>query len=274
MTELVESAHGLITAFIFVTGACIGSFLNVCIYRIPLDQSVAFPGSHCPQCKKSISWYDNIPILSYFILRGKCRSCKASFSPRYAVVEATTAILFLLIWLQYGWTVLTPIFFLVVSSLLLATFVDLDHMIIPDRVSIGGMIAGVILSTLFPVIHEQTTHLQGLLTSGIGLLIGFGSLWLVSVLGRWAFKKDAMGFGDVKLLGAIGAFLGWRGVLFTIMISSLLGTVVGLAFIVGGKHEWQSKIPYGPYLAVGAIVWILWGTVWWNAYIHWMSGAY
>lgn len=274
MTEIAESAYGLVSVFIFLVGACVGSFLNVCIYRIPLDQSVAFPRSHCPGCKKPIAWYDNIPILSYFILRGKCRSCRISFSPRYAVVEAVTALLFLITWLRYGVSPLTPVYFGVISSLLLASFVDLDHMIIPDRVSIGGMFAGLLLSAVFPVLHAGETLVEGLLSAGIGLATGFGALWLVSVLGKLAFKKDAMGFGDVKLLGAIGAFLGWRGVLFTIMISSLLGTVVGMAFIIGGKHEWQSKIPYGPYLALGAIIWILWGIDWWQAYVNWMSAAY
>lgn len=274
MTEVLESASGLIAAFLFAVGACIGSFLNVCIYRIPLDQSIVFPGSRCPHCKQPIAGYDNIPILSYFILRGRCRSCGASFSARYAVVEALTAVLFLLIWLRYGASPVTPIYFLAISGLLLATFVDLDHMIIPDRVSIGGMLIGLLLSALFPVLHEREVMMEGLLASGIGLAAGFGSLWLVSVLGKWAFKKDAMGFGDVKLLGAIGAFIGWEGVLLTIMISSLLGTVIGLAFIIGGKQEWQSKIPYGPYLALGAIVWMLWGMDWWTAYVEWMSAAY
>lgn len=274
MTELIENAQGVVSALVFAVGACVGSFLNVCIYRIPLEQSIILPGSHCPQCQKPIAWYDNIPILSYFILRGKCRSCGASFSARYAVVELLTAILFLLIWLRYGVSPVTPIYFVAVSGLVLASFVDLDHMIIPDRVSIGGMMLGLVLSAFFPVLHGQEGSWSGLMSSGSGLAIGFGSLWLVSVLGKWAFKKDAMGFGDVKLLGAIGAFVGWRGVLMTVMISSLLGTMIGLAFIFGGKQEWQSKIPYGPYLALGAIIWMLWGMDWWTAYVEWMSAAY
>ncbi len=274
MIELIENAPAVFAALIFALGACIGSFLNVCIYRIPLDQSIVLPGSQCPYCKKPIAWYDNIPILSYFMLRGKCRACGASFSPRYAVVEALTAVLFLLVWLRYGVSPLTPIYFLAISGLLLATFVDLDHMIIPDRVSIGGMLLGLVLSAFFPVLHGRDGMGEGLVTSGIGLTVGFGSLWLVSVLGKWAFKKDAMGFGDVKLLGAIGAFVGWQGVLLTVMISSLLGTIIGLTFIIGGKQEWQSKIPYGPYLALGAILWMLWGMDWWTAYVEWMSAAY
>ncbi len=273
MSELSPALHGYFTLLSFLGGACIGSFLNVCIYRIPRDESIVRPRSHCPACGTQIAWYDNIPILSYIVLRAKCRHCKAPISSRYTVVEALTAFLFLAIWLKYGWSPLSPIYMLVTGGLILATFVDLEHMIIPDRISIGGMLAGLILSAAFPALHGEIRAVDGVIASGIGLLTGAGSLWLVAIFGKMAFKKDAMGLGDVKLLGAIGAFMGWQGVLFTVMVSSLAGTVVGLFFIVTGRHEWQSRIPYGPYLALAAVIWIIWGMEWWDAYVRWMSGA-
>jgi len=273
MSELSPTLYLYFSLLTFFGGACIGSFLNVCIYRIPRDESIVRPRSHCPQCGTMIAWHDNIPLISYLLLRGRCRHCHASISPRYTVVEALTAFLFIAIWLEYGWSTLTPIYMLVVSGLILGTFVDLEHMIIPDRVSIGGMLAGLMLSAAVPALHGEVRVLDGVMASLIGLVTGAGSLWLVAVLGKMAFKKDAMGFGDVKLLGAIGAFMGWEGVLFTVMLSSLAGSLVGLLFIFSGRHEWQSRIPYGPYLALGAVIWIIWGMEWWDAYIRWMSGG-
>lgn len=273
MKGMPPELHLYLTCLVFLFGACVGSFLNVCIHRIPRDRSIVRPRSHCPKCQTPIAWYDNIPVFSYLFLRGKCRHCHAGISPRYAAVEALTAFLFLLIWLEYGWSPLTPVYMLVAGGLILATFVDLEHMIIPDRVSIGGIPAGLILSGLFPALHGEAHALNSLGASVIGLMVGAGSLWLVSVLGKMAFRKDAMGFGDVKLLGAIGAFTGWQGVLFTIMISSLAGSFVGLLFILSGRREWQSRIPYGPYLALAAVIWIIWGMEWWAAYVRWMSGG-
>lgn len=273
MSELVAVAPLPFAVFVTVFGACIGSFLNVCIYRIPEEQSIIWPPSNCPRCHHRIAWYDNIPVLSYLILRGHCRHCRASFSPRYALVEALTAVLFLLIWQAHGWTVITPLYMLAAAGLILATFVDFDHMIIPDRVSIGGMVIGLAVSAGFPALHGETAALPALKDAAIGLATGAGTLGLVAVLGKMAFRKDAMGMGDIKLLGAIGAFFGWEGVLFTIMLSSLAGSLVGLGFIVARKNEWQSRIPFGPYLALGAVLWSIWGAAWWDAYIRWMTGG-
>lgn len=273
MTEMDPAAYLYFSLLIFLGGACVGSFLNVCIHRIPRSESVVSPRSRCPECRRPIRWYDNLPLISFFALRGRCRSCGARISFRYVAVEALTAILFTLVWLEYGWSTLTPIHWLVVSGLILATFVDLEHMIIPDRVSLGGMAAGLILSALVPALHQADFIMESLQSSFFGLLVGAGSLWLVGVIGKWMFRKDAMGLGDVKLLGAIGAFTGWQGVLFTVMISSLLGSVVGLSLIVFGRKEWQSRVPYGPYLALAAVLWILWGTTWWDAYVAWLAGG-
>lgn len=265
----------------FLWGAATGSFLNVCIYRIPRDESVVKPRSHCPHCNQLIPWYLNIPIFSYLMLMGRCRFCKARITPRYVLVELLVAALFLLVWLKYNVVMgarplgvvpivsagLVPVLWLYVSGLVLATFVDFEHMIIPDSVSIGGMIVGVILSPLVPAMHGVDTALAALIQSAIGLALGFGMLWSIGKLGSAIFRKPAMGFGDVKLIGAIGAFTGWQGVLFTVVGSSLVGSVVGISLVLVGGKRMQSRIPYGPYLAVAAVIWIFWGQTWWQAYL-------
>jgi leader peptidase (prepilin peptidase)/N-methyltransferase len=261
------------TLLSFLGGACIGSFLNVCIYRIPLEKSVVAPRSQCPHCGHLIAGYDNIPLVSYFLLKGRCRSCGAAISPRYFLVELLTAALFLAIWNQYGWDARTLVFFVFTGGLILGTFVDIDHMIIPDRVSLGGMAAGVACSLLVPALHGADYPVEALRASLIGLAAGSGTLYLVGWIGRRMLGKDAMGLGDVKLLGAIGAFLGWPAVLFTVMLSSFLGSVVGVSLILGGRRAWQSRIPYGPYLAAGALVWVLGGHRWWSWYVAWITGA-
>lgn len=255
----------LILAF----GACIGSFLNVCIYRIPRDESIVFQASHCTACGCPIAWHDNIPLIGYIALRGKCRSCNRSISPRYVVVECLTAMIYLLMWWAYGYDIRTVIYWLMAGGLILGTFLDLEHMIIPDRVTWGGICTGLICSGAFPALHGVSTCSVGLLRSGTGAMAGFGLLWGVGVLGKMAFKKDAMGFGDVKLLAAIGAFLGWQAVIFTVMISSLIGSLAGVGLIVAGGKKWQSRIPFGPDLAAGALIWTLWGIHWWEAYVRW-----
>lgn len=260
------------TLLAFLGGACIGSFANVCIYRIPNDESIVHPRSRCPSCGTPIAWYDNIPVLSYFRLRGRCRHCGARISMRYPIVELIMAVLFLAVWNRYGFDARTLVYMGLVAALVIATFIDIDHMIIPDRISLGGMPAGLLFSALIPALHAQTAPISSLFESGVGLIAGSGSLFLVGWLGRLAFKKEAMGMGDVKLLGTIGAFLGWPGVLFTILVSSLFGSLVGVGLVLTGGRDWQSRIPYGPYIAAAAIVWILGGSAWWDAYIRWMTG--
>ncbi len=269
---------------VLLLGASIGSFLNVCIYRIPRDESVIKPRSHCPNCNKMIVWYDNIPILSYFLLRAKCRQCGKKISCRYVLVECLVALLFVLIWMLYAlaphtlgvfWLILDPripVYWLAVSGLVVATFIDLEHYIIPDRISLGGIVVGLVLSFLIPAMHATTSHESSFYASVIGALSGAGTLWLVAVIGKAILKKDAMGMGDVKLLGAIGAFLGWQSVFFTIIISSFVGTIFGVGLILFGSQKWQSRIPYGPYIAVAALLWMLWGADWWMAYLHWAMG--
>lgn len=260
-------------AVAFLLGACIGSFLNVCIYRIPLGQSVVRPRSHCPRCGTMIAWYDNVPLFSFLWLRARCRHCGQPISIRYFLVEALTATLFLLVWWEYGFDIRTPLYWLAISGLILGTFVDFDHMILPDRVTIGGTILGFILSPWVPKLHGAELGLDGLRAAAIGWAVGFGLLWMVGFIGKLALKREAMGFGDVKLLGAMGAWFGWRAVLFVVVVSSVIGSIVGIALIALRKHEWQSRIPYGPYLALAAVLWILWGYRYLDPFLAWLAGG-
>lgn len=269
---------------IFFLGTTIGSFLNVCIYRIPRDESVVHPGSHCPNCNKAIAWYDNIPIVSYIALKASCRNCGVHIRPRYVLVETLVGLLFLGVWLLYGlghdaesgfWLILDPripVYWLIVAALVTGTFIDFEHYILPDRITKGGMILGPLISLLVPALHHSDSMWHSFCSSCIGIVAGAGSLYLVRLLGTLAFKKEAMGLGDVKLLGAIGAFLGWQSIFFTIIISSFFGTIVGITLIVTKGKEWQSRIPYGPYLALGALCWIYNGWHLWDAYMNWVSG--
>lgn len=259
-----------LTLMVLCFGACVGSFLNVCIYRIPRDESIVRPRSHCPHCGRMIAAWDNIPLISYFVLHAKCRHCKAPIAFRYFLVEALTAILFLWIWIRYGWNLQTPVYGLMAGGLLLGTFVDLDHMILPDRVTLGGIAAGFILSPLVPALHNATSAGSSFLASLLGAVAGGAVLGGVAILGKWLFRKEAMGMGDVKLLAAIGALLGWRAVLFTVMTSALAGSLVGIILMARRTKGWESRIPYGPYLALGAMVWILGGDGLWTAYFQWI----
>ena len=262
-----------VSVFVFLAGLCIGSFLNVCIWRIPRDESIVWPGSHCPACNHAIAPWDNLPLLSWVFLGGKCRHCRAPISPRYFVVELLTGTLFAGLWLVHGWTLQTPVYLFFTAALILGTFVDFDHLILPDRVTIGGMVAGPILSFAFPALQGQTERLPALVQSLIGLAVGYGLLWLVATIGRAILKREAMGMGDVKLLGAIGACLGWPAVLFTIFVSSFSGTLLGFALIALGKKELQSKIPYGPHIALAAVLWMFCGPACIDLYLAWAFAA-
>ncbi|MBN1671274.1 MAG: prepilin peptidase [Kiritimatiellae bacterium] len=268
--------NAVFAAFVFFFGACIGSFLNVCIYRIPRDESLVRPRSHCPTCGHMIAGYDNVPLLSYLLLRRRCRHCGTRISFRYFLVELLVAVLFLLVWRQHGPQPRTPVYWLVVSGLVVGTFVDFEHLIIPDRVTLGGMVAGLLLSALVPSLHAGDVAIPfyiALARSALGLAVGVALLLAIAILGKLIFRKDAMGMGDVKLLGAVGAFLGWQAVLFTIVVSSFAGSVVGISLVLARRKKMQSRIPYGPYLALSAILWLLGGAELWHAYWHWLSGG-
>ncbi|MBN2069748.1 MAG: prepilin peptidase [Opitutales bacterium] len=224
---------------VFCFGACVGSFLNVCIYRIPLEQSVVKPRSHCMKCGKPIAWYDNIPILTWFILRGKARCCGAPFSVRYAMVELFTGLLFLSVWLTYA--PLPALALMVFLSFMVAgSFIDLDHMIIPDRFTVGGFVVGVALSALVPALHGYVSPLdpyftrffQGGITAVLGGFIGSALVLWIMLLAEIILRKEAMGAGDVKLMGAIGAFCGWKGAVFALFGGSFAGVFIILPLVL------------------------------------------
>jgi leader peptidase (prepilin peptidase)/N-methyltransferase len=229
-----------------ILGALIGSFLNVCILRVPKGESIVIPGSRCPYCKKPIKFYDNIPLMSYFLLRGKCRHCKRTISLQYPLVEGITAISSLLLFLKYGPSLSYLFYFFFVDGLIVITAIDLYHQIIPDVVSIPGIGIGLLCSLIIP-------HLT-FLDSMTGILVGGGSLFLVATLYQWLFKREGMGGGDVKLLAMIGAFLGWKAVILTIFLSSLVGSIIGIAVIVLKGKDFKYAVPFGPFLSFGAVI--------------------
>ena len=244
----------MIAIVIFVFGLVVGSFLNVCIHRLPRNESVVSPPSHCPKCKKRLAWYDNIPLFSYVALRGKCRHCSQKISPCYSIVEFLTALIFVLLYVKFGLSVTLLIFMVLSAVLIVATFIDFEHYVIPDILTLPGIGLGLLLSFLYPSLLHTFSRWEGLLNSVLGAFWGFVSLLVIGLLGTWVFKKEAMGGGDLKLLAMIGAFLGWRQVFLIIFISSLVGSIVGLTLVSLNLKKRLEYIPYGPYLALGALI--------------------
>lgn len=235
----------------FILGAVFGSFGNVVIYRLPKEESVVKPGSHCYSCQKPIKWYDNIPILSWFILRGKCRHCGAAFSFRYALVELIMAGLFALSYYYVGlsWSLLEYLIF--IFGLVVCTFIDLDHMILPDEFTLSGIVIGLVGAWLNP----QREFLDAL----FGVLMGGGFLWGMAYVYYLLTKQEGMGGGDIKLLAWIGALIGWKAIPFVIMTSAIVGSVVGLVVARKQRAGLKTVIPFGPYLALGAILYLFGG---------------
>ena len=353
MDNSLAGYHFLFALFAFVLGAVVGSFLNVCIYRMPLDLSVNKPRrSFCPVCKAQLKWHQNIPLLSWFFLRGRCANCGSPIAFRYFVVELVTALFFLAVWLQSPGPIALA-YWIFISLLIVGIFIDVEHFIIPDEVTIGGVIAGLLASFLAPALMATEGRWKALLTSAFSALLGYVILWIVLEAGKKAFGKkkiqlnaptpfswtrkgedadfvvgeeqslwsdyfsretdvlvlrcdeavvdgrnlgktdlrfhynrvtidgeeisldtlehisgvvrelqiprEAMGRGDLKFLAAIGAFLGWRAVFFSVFVGSLLGSLVGLATLLIGRRVWSAKLPFGPYLAFGALVWMFFG---------------
>lgn len=238
-------------SFAFLLGAVTGSFLNVCIYRLPLDQSVITPRSRCMACGAPVAWFDNLPILSWFLLRGRCRSCGASYSIRYPLVELATALLSLFLFLRFGPSPSYLIYFVLAAALVVITFIDLDHQIIPDEISLPGIGIGFLASFFLPE--------PGWISSLLGAVIGWGSLALVFYGYLWLTGREGMGGGDAKLLAMLGAFLGVKAVPFIIFSSSLVGTVAGLSIMALQRKGRHLAIPFGPYLAFGALLYIFYG---------------
>jgi leader peptidase (prepilin peptidase)/N-methyltransferase len=337
----------------FVFGCMVGSFLNVCIYRLPRGMSIVTPPSHCPHCQYAIPWYLNIPLVTWLMLRGRCKNCGAPVSPRYFVVELLTGVAFLSCWLAFGGTspAIAIIYAIFLAGLIVATFIDFEHLIIPDEITHGGMAVGLIASFLFPALHDVRTLTDGMWQSVLGMGTGAGIIYAILRLGKLMFgrqrvklpadtkivftetsvhlpdreipydelfyrqsdvialrartvelvdrgykdvlvrlalrsgwleiggerinpadipfleavsaeivlPREAMGLGDVKFMGAIGAFVGWQGVVFSLMLSSMIGAAVGVVLIALRRREWSSRMPYGPYIALATAIWIFSG---------------
>ena len=254
----------MIETFMFIFGAIIGSFLNVCIVRLPREESIVKPRSHCVDCKKMIPWYDNIPFISYLVLRFKCRFCGARISPRYFLVELITGLMFLGFTRYFGFSALLWPYLVMGCGFIVATFVDFEYRIIPDEISIGGMIAGVIFSFLIPEMHDVVAsgrplilvHLHSLGLSLLGALIGGGSIYLMGMLGDFLFKKESMGGGDVKLMAMVGAFMGWQMAILTFFIAPFFGAIYGIIEKIRTK---DTAIAYGPFLVLGALLCLFYG---------------
>jgi len=257
----------------FIFGAVIGSFLNVCIYRIPRGLSIIMPSSYCFSCRSPIRFYDNIPILSYILLRGRCRSCGNRISIKYPLIELLNSVLYITVLWRFGpylsWALLS--YFLFLSSLIVIAFIDLEFQIIPDRITLPGILLGIILGSTILFDPFFRLNLLGFKASLIGLLLGGGLFYLIAILGEALFKKEAMGGGDIKMMAMVGGFLGWKGVLLTTFLGSLFGSVIGILLIILKGKERGSKIPFGPYLALGAVLSLFFGE---EFLIGMLGGAY
>ncbi|MBO7238603.1 MAG: prepilin peptidase [Elusimicrobiaceae bacterium] len=244
--------NDMILIFAGLFGVIIGSFLNVCIYRIPNGKSIVWPSSFCPKCGKPIKWYDNIPVLSYILLWGKCRFCKAPISVQYPLVEAFTALLTVLFVWKLGLTPWTAVVLVAVYVLIILSVIDMQLMIIPDRFSIGLIVFGLAVSWLNP--NFDGTAWQHFLQSLLGASVGFFGTLAMALLGYALFRKEAMGGGDVKLMGGIGALIGWEGVITTVIFASVLGLIYSLYLMIFKGKKRGDAIPFGPFLSMGALI--------------------
>ncbi len=236
---------------IFLIGAAIGSFLNVCIRRIPAGESLALPASHCPQCLHPIRVYDNIPLISYLILRGKCRNCGERISLQYPLVELLTAVLALLLFWKFGLSLKFLLAFIFTGVLIVITFIDLEHQIIPDVLTLPG----IPLSLLAAVLGMGVP----LLDAALGLLIGGGILYAIAFGYQLIAKREGMGGGDIKLLAMLGAFCGWKSLFFILLVSSFLGALVGITVMLIKGKDMKYAVPFGPFLSIAALAYLLWG---------------
>jgi leader peptidase (prepilin peptidase)/N-methyltransferase len=261
MNPTIDSAHSLLLLpASFGLGLIVGSFLNVCIYRLPARKSIITPSSFCPHCQQPIRAYDNIPVLSFLILKGRCRHCGGTISWQYPMVEAVTGLLFMGLAYKWGFSGRALIYGLLVCALVVVTFIDLHHQLIPDKITLPGMALGLGLTflSLLPVDWAQSL---------LGLALGGGILYLAALLSR-----GGMGGGDIKLAALIGVFLGWKKVLLTIFAGVSLGSLVGLGLILFRGKGRKDKIPFGPFLALGAIISIFWGReiIGWYLSVLWL----
>ena len=284
--NLVPPVIGYIVAGVF--GAIIGSFLNVVIHRVPLEESIVFPNSRCPSCGAAIAFYDNIPVLSYMALGGKCRGCKEHISFRYPAVELFTAALFVGVAWHDGLSVALPFDLVFVSAMLALVFIDAEHMILPNAITYPGIVFALVARIALPyltgtphfddipslssgALANMPTWVVSLAGAAIGALIGGGSLWLMG----WTWEKlrgiEAMGLGDVKMMFMVGAYLGWRLTILTIFIGVLTGSVIGIALMARqGQRNMQMLLPFGVFLGLGAVAALLFGT----PLVAWYAGQF
>jgi leader peptidase (prepilin peptidase) / N-methyltransferase len=244
-----------------IFGLVIGSFLNVCIYRLPRDQSIVWPASRCTTCGRSLSWFENVPVVSWMVLRGRCRTCDERISAMYPVIEAATAALMVLLTWYYGPTPLLGARALFGCAMIVLFVIDLQHQILPNEITVSGIVVGLGLSFFLE---------PGWRDSLIGIAAGGGSLWIIAEGYRWLRHKDGLGFGDVKMLAMIGAFLGWKLMLLTLVFASFTGSFVAIALMLARRADWQSKLPLGTFLALAAVP----ASVVGDAVVKWYLGFY
>jgi leader peptidase (prepilin peptidase)/N-methyltransferase len=240
----------LSVAFLFLLGLLVGSFLNVCIYRIPRRESLAWPASHCTSCNRTLSWFENVPVFSWAILRGRCRTCRASISAIYPIVEIVTAAIFAGGYLIYGWTPLLAVRLLFACAMIVLFVIDLQHRILPNVITLPGILVGLAFSAVLP---------PGWFASAIGAVAGGGALFLIAEAYYRIRGVEGLGMGDVKMLAMIGAFLGWQLTIVTLMLASFSGSVIGVGLIALGRRSMQAALPFGTFLAVGALIAAVYG---------------
>ena len=232
----------------FLLGTVVGSFLNVCIYRLPEKKSIISPGSHCPHCHTPIKWYDNIPLLSFALLKGRCRYCQKPISRQYPLVEFITGLFTFFIYFDYGFSLTGIIYLFFIYALIVISFIDLKWQIIPDVISVPGIFGGLMASFCLPYLSFKD--------SVCGALLGGGFLFIVAYGYYFIRKKEGMGGGDIKLLAMIGAFLGWRAIPFVLFSASVMGSIIGILWILFQGKDRNFPIPFAPFLALGAI-WVV-----------------
>jgi leader peptidase (prepilin peptidase) / N-methyltransferase len=236
---------------VFVLGTLFGSFANVCIYRLPQHLSLVFPGSQCPCCQEALRPWQNIPLLSYVLLGGRCATCKTAISPRYPLVELGNGLLYVWLYYHYHFSVQAMVFALLATALLIVSCIDLAHTIIPDAITLPGIVVGLSTSLwLTPV---------GIGNAVLGAFMGGGLFLLIAVLSVVILQREGMGGGDIKLIAMIGAFLGWHAVLVTIFLGAVLGALVGTVLMLLRRQGRKEPVPFGPFLAIGALLTMVWG---------------
>lgn len=243
--------YGIEVILLFILGLIVGSFSNVCIYRIPRNESIIYPASHCPKCSTTISVKDNIPLLSYILLKGRCRNCGSRISIKYPVVELLTGLVYIIIYQIYGLSVQSLIYIILSSALIIIAFIDLNEQIIPEVITLPGMVIGFILSFFVPYLS--------FVDSALGVVIGGGIILVIRLAGSLIFKKESMGIGDIELSAMIGAFLGWRYITISLFLGFFLGALTGISLILLKIKSKEDVVPFGPFIVLGSFITLLCG---------------